>query len=61
MEELKDYNTRTKKQLLKEDHDLNELKYRLAVALKAMNNNSSLIKYLESERAEMLLYINKEI
>lgn len=60
VEDLKEFNTRTKKQLLKEDHDLNDLKFQLTVALKAMNNNSSLIKYLESERAEMLLYINKE-
>lgn len=60
VEELKDFNSRTKKRLIKEDHDLTDLKFQLTVALKAMNNNSSLIKYLESERAEMLLYINKE-
>jgi hypothetical protein len=42
------------------DKKLTDLKYNLTIALKTMNNNSVYIKYLESEKAEMLLYINNQ-
>jgi hypothetical protein len=58
--DLKNYNASTKQCLMKQERKLNDLKNHLTIALKSMNNNSTLIKYLESERAEVLLYINKE-
>ncbi len=60
MDDLKEYCIRTKQSLIKEDRLLNEVKANLTVALKTMNNFSADIKYLESERAEVLLYINRE-
>ena len=36
------------------------MKSNLTVSLKTMRNESEMIKYLESQKADLLLWINKE-